>query len=118
MRTPGRRRPRKSDRLGSDAKVDLTVITEKVTYVPSPEHKDYLTVAGPGMLRSDASACPRGLDFDEVVEWLRDAVRRGDVSADLKGGFATLCMGAGPRTGLRGAVEQLRSGRLQGLPHS
>ena len=59
----------------------------KVTYVISPEHKDYLTTAGPGKLRSDASACPRGLDFSAVLEWLRTAVRAGDVSADLDGDF-------------------------------
>jgi hypothetical protein len=87
MRTPGRRRPRRGDRLGPDTKVELSTIAEKVTYVPSPEHKDYLTVAGPGRLRSDASACPRGLDFDEITQWLRDAVRRGNVSADIEGEF-------------------------------
>jgi hypothetical protein len=65
----------------------LTVIADKVTYVISPEHKDYLTIAGPGRLRSDASACPRGLDFEAVVEWLRNAVRNGDVSADFEGEF-------------------------------
>jgi hypothetical protein len=55
--------------------------------VISPEHKDYLTSAGPGKLRSDASACPRGLDFDEVLDWLRSAVRAGDVSAAFDGNF-------------------------------
>lgn len=58
-------------------------MAEKVTYVISPEHKDYLTSAGPGKLRSDTSACPRGLDFDVVLEWLKEAVRRGNVSASF-----------------------------------
>jgi hypothetical protein len=62
-------------------------MAEKVSYVPSPEHKDYLTVAGPGKLRSDASACPRGLDFGTVLGWLRDAVRARHVSADFEGDF-------------------------------
>lgn len=58
-----------------------------MTYVISTEHKDYLTSAGPGRLRSDASACPRGLDLDDVVRWLADAMRDGDVSAQLEGDF-------------------------------
>ena len=62
-------------------------MAEKVTYMPSSEHKDYLTSAGPGNLRSDASACPRGLDFNEVLEWLKSAIREGSVSAALDGEF-------------------------------
>lgn len=59
----------------------------EVSYVISTEHKDYLTSAGPGNLRSDASACPRGLDFSEVEEWLREAVHSGTVSAVLDGDY-------------------------------
>jgi hypothetical protein len=59
----------------------------KVKYLISSEHKDYLTGAGPGKLRSDASACPRGLDFHEVELWLKDAIRNGDVSAARDGEF-------------------------------
>jgi hypothetical protein len=87
MRTTKRRRPRKEQRLAVSPQIDLAELAESVSYVISPEHKDYLTTAGPGKLRSDASACPRGLDFDDVVEWLRNAFRAGDVSADLDGGF-------------------------------
>lgn len=46
-----------------------------------------MTSAGPGRLRSDASACPRNLDFDQVAGWLREAVAAGDVSASLDGEF-------------------------------
>jgi hypothetical protein len=67
--------------------IDLAALAGKVTYVISAEHKDYLTSAGPGNLRSDASACPRGLDFDDVTEWLRKAVSEGNVSAALEGEF-------------------------------
>jgi hypothetical protein len=62
-------------------------MAEKMTYVISSEHKDYLTSAGPGNLRSDASACPRGLNFDEVLGWLREAMRQGSVSAAQEGDF-------------------------------
>lgn len=87
MRTTSRRRPRKEDRLPVNMQIDLDVMAEKVTYIISPEHKDYLTAAGPGKLRSDASACPRRLDFAAVEEWLRAAVRAGNVSADFDGDF-------------------------------
>jgi hypothetical protein len=59
----------------------------EVSYIISTEHKDYLTSAGPRNLRSDASACPRGLDFAKVEEWLREAVRDGTVSAAFDGDF-------------------------------
>jgi hypothetical protein len=87
MRSPHRYRPRKLDRLVPGADIDLAAIAETVTYVISPEHKDYLTSAGPGQLRSDASACPRGLDFDNVLEWLRDAVRECCLSATMEGDY-------------------------------
>ncbi len=87
MRTPHRRRPRKDQRFLPGQETDLAAMAEKVTYVISAEHKDYLTSAGPGNLRSDASACPRGLNFDEVTEWLREAVREGAFSAALEGEF-------------------------------
>jgi len=87
MRAPHRRRPRKEDRLLPGPETDLDAMAEKVTYIISTEHKDYLTSAGPGNLRSDASACPRGLDFEEVETWLKAAFRDGSVSADIEGDF-------------------------------
>jgi len=87
MRAPHRKRPRKDDQLTPEPETDLATVADKVSYIISTEHKDYLTSAGPGNLRSDASACPRGLDFDEVGGWLKDAVREGSVSAVLEGDF-------------------------------
>src|SRR5215212_4709301 len=84
MRAPKRHRPRKATRLPADNRVDLDALAARVSYGPSPEHKDYLTSAGPGKLRSDASACPRGLDFGLVLGWLREAVRAGQVSAEFQ----------------------------------
>jgi hypothetical protein len=60
-------------------------MAERVDYIVSAEHKDYMTSAGPGRLRSDASACPRGLDLSKVTEWLRTAFRNGYLSADTEG---------------------------------
>ena len=87
MRAPRRRRPRDDVRLPPTTDADLETLAGKVSYTISPEHKDYLTSAGPGRLRSDASACPRGLDFEEVEGWLRGAIRKGDVSAAFDGEF-------------------------------
>ena len=63
MRTPHRKRPRKDDRLVPGPDMDVAKMAGEVSYIISTEHKDYLTSAGPGNLRSDATACPRGLDF-------------------------------------------------------
>jgi hypothetical protein len=65
----------------------LADLAARVSDAPSPKHKDYMTGAGPGKLRSDASACPRDLKLDEVTTWLRDAVRAGNISAYVEGGF-------------------------------
>jgi hypothetical protein len=86
VRTTHRRRPRKDDRLVAST-AELAGLADKVSYVISPEHKDYLTAAGIGRLRSDATACPRGLNFDDVLAWLRAAFSAGDVSASLDGTF-------------------------------
>jgi hypothetical protein len=58
MRTTKRRRPLKRDRLAADKQIDVDGIADRVSYVLTPEHKGYLTAAGPGKLRSDASASP------------------------------------------------------------
>jgi hypothetical protein len=87
MRAPRRRHPRKDERLVPTADTDLDALATRSTYVISAEHKDYLTSAGPGRLRSDASACPRGLDFVQVERWLKAAVARGDVSAAMVGDY-------------------------------
>jgi hypothetical protein len=104
MKAPRRHRPRKDERLLPGQQTDLAAMAGKVTYVISAEHKDYLTSAGPGNLRSDASACPRGLNFDEVTEWLREAVREGAVSAALEGEF--------PRYAWRRVGNQVYEARL------
>ncbi|MGH3166280.1 MAG: hypothetical protein ACRDN0_10360 [Trebonia sp.] len=87
MRAPRRKNPRKDDRLAPGPDADLSALAGEADYIISTEHKDYLTSAGPGNLRSDATRCPRGLDFGKVREWLKDAIRSGDVSAMIDGDF-------------------------------
>lgn len=87
MRSPGRKRPRKDDQLVPGVDVDLAKLADEVSYIISTEHKDYLTSAGPGNLRSDATACPRDIDRLQAENWLKGAVRAGHVSAACDGGF-------------------------------
>jgi hypothetical protein len=87
VRAARRRRPRQDARLAGCSVADLEKLSVKVQYVISAEHKDYLTSAGPARLRSDASACPRGLARDEVEEWLREAIREGWASAHVENDF-------------------------------
>lgn len=87
MRAPKRRRPRNGARLVPGVQTDLVGMSQTVSYVISTEHKDYMTSAGPGNLRSDASACPRGVKREEVENWLKEAVRDGSVSALFDGDY-------------------------------
>lgn len=80
MRAPRRRRPRTTARITPRSQDHLDALAAKATYTPGAEHKDYLTSAGPGRLRSDASACPRDLHLDRVAGWLREALRAGQAS--------------------------------------
>ncbi len=64
---------------------DLRVLAGSASYVISAEHKDYLTEAGPGALRSDASACPRGVTREQAEGWLRQALADGHVGAPWSG---------------------------------
>lgn len=86
VRTPKRRGPRADERLVASVE-ELTALACTVDYILSAEHKDYFTAAGPARLRSDATACPRGLDLDSVRTWLRAAVEFGNVSVALGGEF-------------------------------
>lgn len=81
MRSPGRKRPRRSDRLVATSEHDLEKMAQEASYIVSTEHKTHLTGAGPGRLRSDASKCPKELQLDQVTDWLKTAIRKGEVSA-------------------------------------
>ena len=64
--------------------VDLAEVAESCRDVGSPYHKDAKSFAGtPRGRRPSASMCPRELanSRDLVEEWLRDAVRAGQVGA-------------------------------------
>ena len=81
MRATRRRRPRKR-RICVPPGTDLDVLADRVTYVGSPEHKDFPTFAGQPRLRGDASRCPREITDREMVRgWLCSSIRRGATGA-------------------------------------
>ena len=81
MRKPRRRRPLTRARVKPPEGVDLQKLAAAASYVISPEHKDYLTEAGPGKLRSDASPCPREVQREAAERWVRAAIAAGHVGA-------------------------------------
>ncbi len=67
----------------------LDDLAGRVRYIGSPEHKDVPSFVGRSRPRADASICPRELNEsrDLVEDWLREAVRDGDVGAPWEGEF-------------------------------
>lgn len=96
--------------------IDLGELAARATYDISAEHKDYLTTAGPGRLRSDASACPRGMDFDEVAGWLKTAIRAGDVSAAFEGAFPRYAWARVQGRVYEARLTNSESGAFKGYP--
>ena len=87
MRAPQRKRPIRRE-LNVPVDTDLAGTAEQVSYVGSPEHKDFPGFWGQPRPRRDASLCPRWIKDRQVVEeWLRSAIRRGAVGAPWEGGF-------------------------------
>ena len=68
---------------------DLENTANRAHYVGSPEHKDTPSLAGAPRPRADASICDRRFarDFEDVNNWLRSAIRLGNVSAFWEGDF-------------------------------
>ncbi len=74
--------------MGAPQTANLESVAARATYVGSPEHKDFLSFAGPPRPRRDASLCPRYLKSKTAVtNWLRSAIRRGHTGAPWEGDF-------------------------------
>lgn len=88
MRAPHRKRPRLRSRSKSVTPARLDQCAEVARYVGSPEHKTYPSFAGAPKLRSDATPCPTHLkDADVLTQWLRQALRQGNIGEPICGGF-------------------------------
>ena len=92
-------------------------MAQEASYIVSSEHKAHFTSAGPGKLRSDASACPKELRIEEVAGWLEAAIRNGDVSADIDL-FPRYVWTRVERQVYEGSTEQSRTRPIQGVPNS
>lgn len=88
MRAPKRKRPR-TDTIHAPPGIDLDRLAARVRYVGSPEHKNFLSFAGPPRWREcDATPCSREIKDPEVVcEWLRAAIRCGATGELWEGDF-------------------------------
>jgi len=116
MRAPQRKRPIKREfNVPRDA--DLAGIAEKVSYVGSPEHKDFPSFAGQPRFRADASRCPRWIKDRQVVEeWLRSAIRRGAVGAPWERGFPRYVWRKENDTVFEGRLTNSVQGEYKGYP--
>jgi len=81
VRSVNRRRPLSRARVEPPPGADLAALASRASYVISTEHKDHLTEAGPGALRSDATPCPREVTRPTAEGWLRAALAAGHVGA-------------------------------------
>ena len=68
-------------------------MASKARYVGSAEHKTYPSPAGPPALRSDATPCDPQIAFEEIQGVLKEAIRRGCVSAGFEQGFPKYALG-------------------------
>lgn len=89
MRAPKRRRPLRREIAMPREAADLDQLAQRVRYIGSPEHKDTPSFAGQPKPRADASRCDPQLAGRQtlVTDWLRRAIRRGDISAFREGDF-------------------------------
>ena len=97
--------------------VALDDLASRVTYVGSPEHKDFYSFAGSPRLRADASCCPRWIrDAEVVCEWLRDAIRRGATAAPWEDGYPRYVWYKHGQTVFEGRLVNRGNGEYKGFP--
>lgn len=86
---PAKRRARPKARAVPHPGVNLDRLAEGATYVGSPEHKGHPSSAGPARKRSDATPCPRNVNFDhaQLTQWVRTAIAAGNVTEPWEQGM-------------------------------
>jgi hypothetical protein len=91
-------------------------LASAVAYFPSSEHKDQMTAGMVPRLRSDATACPHGLDLGLVESWLREALRAGNFSAAEDNGFPRYVWAAHEGRVYEGRLTNSGQGHYKGYP--
>jgi hypothetical protein len=118
MRATKRKRPQVRKIGIVPPNVDLERIANRATYVGSPEHKDTPSLAGAPRPRADASICDRRFaqDFDEVRDWLRQAILSGNVSEYWEGDFPRYVWYQDGDTVYEGRLVNREAGSYKGFP--
>lgn len=88
MRAPRRRRPLVR-KINPPQGVDFNQLSERVSYVGSPEHKNAPSFAGQPKPRADASICPLELNENKglVQVWLEVALKNAQCGEYFEGDF-------------------------------
>lgn len=120
MRSINRQRNKRRQLLQGFDNETLFEISKKVSYVGSPEHKDWrnpLIDPQSPRLRSDASACPREItDRNAVTEWLRSAILSGQIGSPVEGEFPRYVWYRHNDTLYEGRLVNKESGQYKGYP--
>jgi len=89
MRAIKRQRPRRREPFKGLSQQELQDLAGRASYIGSPEHKDIPSPAGHPRPRADASICDRSIsrDFTTPTEWLRAAIRSGNIGCPMEGDF-------------------------------
>lgn len=97
--------------------VDLRRLASRAVYVGSPEHKDIPSPAGAPRLRSDATRCPRDLhDFEELTNWLREAIAAGQIGAPWEGDYPRYAWVRNDRGCFEARLTNREIGHYKGYP--
>lgn len=96
----------------------LLELSQRVTYVGSPEHKDVVSFAGQPRMRADASICDRKLarDLDRVQGWLRRAVMNGSIGEPWEGDFPRYVWYQAGDVVYEGRLVNREQGQYKGYP--
>src|SRR6266545_5929373 len=117
MRASARRRPLRRARIAPPLGLELDTLALGSRYVGSSEHKSYLSPAGPPRLRADATRCdPDVATFEELTEWLRDAIRRGDIGGPWEGDFPRYVWYRREESCYEGRLVNREAGEYKGYP--
>jgi hypothetical protein len=90
---------------------------DRVSYVGSSEHKNFPSFAGQYNPRADASKCDPDLtDPAELTQWLRDAIRAGQVGELWEGDFPRYVWCRQGEVWYEGRLVNQELGQYKGYP--
>lgn len=118
MQSPGRKRPLRRARAEVVPGTDLDALASRATYVGSPEHKSSPSFAGHPKPRSTAAICDPSLAKSQglITEWVREAIRRGNVGAHWEGDFPRYVWHEVDGVYYEGRLVNREQGQYKGYP--